>query len=236
MGKPRESTDSSAPDTEALLEEHSRSSFNDSYDGSLKPRPSKQLFGLVIGFLGGLALTATLSALYFTFALPQSHRGLAAVPTGNDPIRKMPSAWYNGECGNSSAEALSRDCRFDMVSFSWLPPACLTAEDVADEAEFMAVQPWRWFVETEDIHRKEIFEAEVRKGEFNVIFTSWEWHVTHCVFLWKKMHRALLSGGEVDTYMRNYGHTTHCGDMLLVEKPKENSETSIFAKFPTCLG
>ena len=119
-----------------------------------------------------------------------------------------------------------------MVSFAWHPPACFTADDADDEALFMGLRSWRFHHE----NGSEIAIEEVRRGELRVAFTDLEWHLTHCTFMWKKLHRALLAGGKVDSYVGDYTHTKHCEHMILqnVRHPEMRTETRVWVKYPTC--
>ena len=67
------------------------------------------------------------------------------------------------------------------------------------------------------------------------VFTDWEWHLTHCVYIWRRMHRQLLSGGLVDGYLAQMEHTLHCGDKLLkVVPPGWQMRTRVWVKYPSC--
>ena len=47
-------------------------------------------------------------------------------------------------CGNSSHEALSLGCSFDVISFAWLPDRCSDKELVDD---FLALKHWNWYLD-----------------------------------------------------------------------------------------
>lgn len=58
-------------------------------------------------------------------------------------------------CGNSSAEARALGCRFDQLTWAWMPGHCPShANDAFMNAE---EQPWLYF---EDVHGKKVVEGE----------------------------------------------------------------------------
>ena len=59
--------------------------------------------------------------------------------------------------------------------------------------------------------------ATVRLGEHTHLYVSREFHLHHCTYMWRKMHRALIQGRPQDTYVGNYSHTAHCEHVLTKE-------------------
>ena len=101
------------------------------------------------------------------------------------------------------------------MSFSWLPDECY---DPDLTAQFMAlgddpVRDWEYWMEwnsTEPVPREEALS-----GKHEKLYVSWEFHLYHCTYMWRKLHRAILQGKRVDSYIGNMGHTTHCERMLI---------------------
>ena len=92
---------------------------------------------------------------------------------------------------------------------------------------------WHWY--TDRRGSREVPYAEVQLGEHKELYVTWEYHLVHCVFMWKKLHRAVQNGWKVDNYLGNMGHTEHCGHMLLNEGIGRGAlETGIRQKFPAC--
>lgn len=133
-------------------------------------------------------------------------------------------------CGGSREEALAAGCKFDVMSFSWLPPRCYDGELVA---EFEALGPWEWFIGQDG--RVAADEEAVREGRLDRLYVTWEFHLLHCTFQWKKMHRALLAGWPIDSYIGNFSHTQHCEHMIMNRRtPLNSTGTDIFIKYPSC--
>jgi hypothetical protein len=139
------------------------------------------------------------------------------------------------DCGNSSDSALSRGCHFDVMSFSWSLPDCFDEELME---QFLRHRDWHWYREDGG----EVSAWDVRAGPFDYLFVSQEYHVVHCTFMWRKMHRAVLARRKIDSYVGNYTHTVHCEkrlydrEALLRSGPGFDSEvnTVIVTKYPTC--
>jgi hypothetical protein len=135
-------------------------------------------------------------------------------------------------CGTSAMDAISQHCWFDVMSFSWLPEPCF---DNVLTAEFLNVTSWRWYGDPQGNH--EIPYETIETGEIDEAFVSAQYHVTHCVMMWKKMHRAISNGWPIDSYIGSLNHTEHCSRMLLTQGSPDagtNLNTIIRAKYPSC--
>ncbi|KAI1842111.1 hypothetical protein JX266_011644 [Neoarthrinium moseri] len=173
--------------------------------------------GLLVIIAVGAALFGTFRAELFTVGQDQTSQHQAA---GVSP-------W---SCGSSREEALVAGCQFDVVSFSWLPPDCYDGELVA---QFEARGPWQWYVGRDGGVTADA--KAVREGRLDRLYVTWEFHLLHCTFQWKKMHRAMLAGRPIDSYIGNFSHTQHCERMIMNRRTQLNSTgTDIFIKYPSC--
>jgi hypothetical protein len=130
-----------------------------------------------------------------------------------------PKIWTS--CGSNPSTARSRGCQFDLISFSWQTPECYDSTLVS---EFASFSPWTFWTSengTETVSLEEAFLGE-RK-----LWFPWRYHVVHCTFVWRKMHRA-YEVGWIDSDLRGYGHTMHCQKMVLMEMEGEESEEGRF--------
>lgn len=133
-----------------------------------------------------------------------------------------------GNCGGSPAEAQKLGCQFDPMSFSWLPSACYDAELVT---QFLALRDWTWSLDRK--RQATVSREEVLTGELTDLYVSREYHIFHCTFQWRKMHRG-IQRGVIDTYIGNYEHTSHCERMITDDVPRNLTDTKIRMKFPRC--
>lgn len=97
-------------------------------------------------------------------------------------------------CGTTPAKAKSRDCHFDLISTSWLPPKCIDDELVH---EFQSVFPWTYYA---DPGANETWpsDPDTLGAVGGKIWTTERWHTAHCLFMWKKLSRALVQGRTTD--------------------------------------
>jgi hypothetical protein len=142
----------------------------------------------------------------------------------NNDILKAP-------CGTSIAEAKALGCHFDIITFCWLPDRC---HDPELSKNFDHLSQWQWYRDHNLTQR--VSKDEALTGELDGLYVSWEYHIEHCVYMWMKMHRALLGKGKraVDGYIGPYSHTLHCGKMLLSRFELTDFNTRIRVKFPDC--
>jgi len=162
------------------------------------------------------------------------NRSFPPIRTGSDSLTGLPRSWSHGDCGNSPPDAEARGCRFDIVLHSWLPADCITPEDDADAELMYAGRDWEWHLG----NGTAVTLDSVRTGQFSFVHTSFDWHVTHCMYVWKRMHRAMMdSGRRIDSYTINYHHTTHCAEMIGGGETgvgMKDAGSKIFAKYPVC--
>lgn len=132
-------------------------------------------------------------------------------------------------CGSSPLEARSRGCSFDIISFSWQTPECHDASLISD---FLDWGDWDFYTDFKGNMTVPLEEAW--KGD-RALWVSWDYHVVHCTFMWRLMHRSYERGWISET-LHSYDHTLHCQDVLL---DKEVEAGAVVTKgelvFPDCL-
>ncbi|KAK2591372.1 hypothetical protein QQS21_010932 [Conoideocrella luteorostrata] len=120
-------------------------------------------------------------------------------------------------CGTTLEEAEALGCSYVAMSSAWLPDHCRDAEL---EAEFDASGTnedgtWNYFADgnmTEPLTRNQVREMAGTNGRY---YTSWEWHVVHCLFYWRKLHRAQFSGVTMEPRFNTDGHIHHCSRLIV---------------------
>lgn len=131
-------------------------------------------------------------------------------------------------CGESPAEARRLGCVFDIIIMGWVPPRC---HDSALAAEFVQRRDWAFFGDA-NFTGPVIPVQQVMEGAWNNLFVNYEFHVIHCTYTWRKMHRAAIGGRVLDGYIADSHHTNHCEMMLLHEPLAENSAYIKYANCP----
>ncbi|KAK4113131.1 hypothetical protein N656DRAFT_778666 [Canariomyces notabilis] len=140
-------------------------------------------------------------------------------------------------CGSSPDEALSRNCRFDILSFAWQTTECYDVELMQDFIHHMNLHDhhhWHFYTHPNRTEGETVDFAVALEGR-RTLFVDWKYHVTHCTFMWRQMHRAYTVRGYVDGHLDNYGHTLHCQGVLL-DRETGMDRVSVIAevKYPEC--
>lgn len=188
-------------------------------------------FGL--GALLTLALGSMVNSSVF-MRTPAATRRFPEVRPGFDDKTGLPLHWYNGDCGNSAAEARALGCHFDSAIHAWLPKDCVTEEDIEDERLMYQDRDWPY-----EVDGRNLTLQEVQAGDYHNITTTFDMHMTHCMYALKRMHRVMLDATQkMDSYTVNFNHTTHCVDLLRHlpgEMEGEGAGHKLFVKYPICL-
>jgi hypothetical protein len=141
---------------------------------------------------------------------------------------KTNPAWSN--CGGSPVVARARGCHFDIATFSWLNDECYDAE-LAEQ--YKASQAWQWFTDAD--HQNQVEIDVVVRGESSHLFVSWQQHLEHCTYMWKRLHHAAVNKRSIDSMIGDYGHITHCHDILLGKNTSHaEKHSTIDINYPAC--
>jgi hypothetical protein len=122
--------------------------------------------------------------------------------------RTRSTVWTS--CGDTPETARERGCQFDTTGWAWQTPECY---DASLSAEFAEWEPWIFWTSK---HGNESVPREVAYLGERSLWTTWHFHIVHCTFGWRKLHRA-YEAGWIDSSTRKYEHTKHCQEMFLME-------------------
>jgi len=140
----------------------------------------------------------------------------------------------HSSCGTNPAEARARNCSFDILSFAWQTPECYDEPLLSDFLSYdLTDGPTGWTFWTEPNRNVSISRETVMAGEIDA-FVTWRYHIVHCTFMWRQMHRA-FERGWIDSHSRNYNHTLHCQNTLL-EKDIPDELVTVWGHviYPVC--
>jgi hypothetical protein len=158
--------------------------------------------------------------LWKVFSPPPTNLYYQTLTPDNKSYPTGPLSWSQKftplPCGKTPEEALARGCKFDMLVTAWLPPRCIDYELVD---EFMAVGNWQFYKKLHGTEEDKFgsYNPEFLGSVNRTIYTTRRWHITHCLYMFKKLNRALVNGWIVDGESVSEPHTEHCMDTFLQE-------------------
>lgn len=124
-------------------------------------------------------------------------------------------------CGDSITEALALECKFDSLAAAWLPPHCRDEELTAEFAR-SGTGPngsWPYFADSQHTIPLSLSDvAALADNQSAKAYMTYEWHVAHCLFYWRKMFRVGLRGveGEIlEPSFDNEHHIIHCMKVIM---------------------
>ena len=160
--------------------------------------------------------------------------------TANDTHGRFSSGTRH--CGNSSTRAEELGCIFDFVGMTWTPPACYDSETVAEFEDWAFSSapkhgPFPYFTDGSAEHR--FPDKEAMSHHQGHVWTTYEGHLTHCMYVERRLHRALRGNFGLDSRHRRYRHAVHCSDVVLDQlggngKDLESINTRFGIGFETC--
>ena len=110
-------------------------------------------------------------------------------------------------CGRSPTEAWARGCHFDIIATAWLLPNCIDDELAV---EFAALHPWQYFSRPDGTAPFSANDPDTLGAQTGLIWTTDRWHAAHCLYMWKKLNRAIVRGWMTDAETVMQAHTDHC--------------------------
>jgi hypothetical protein len=198
-----EDTDSNHDSAEAFLDE------------KITPTPRPQHFGR----LSWILIIEHILIIFFGFALwkifvpTRTNLNYQVLTEDKKIYPSGPLSWSQHfetlPCGKTPEEARARGCEFDMLVTAWLPPRCID-RDLTQE--FMDLGKWQFYTKLHGGEEDKFgtYDPDFMGSVNHTIWTTRSWHTTHCLFMFKKMGRALVNGWTVDAEAVSMPHTEHC--------------------------
>ncbi|KJZ70272.1 hypothetical protein HIM_10353 [Hirsutella minnesotensis 3608] len=129
------------------------------------------------------------------------------------------------QCGENWQQAKALGCHFDVMASRWYAPECFD-KSVLDA--MLQEQPYVNFTWYADNKHTKVYSSElVLRGEFDKVYPSGDYHIYHCLYLWRRLHHAVLNRKPVDEDLLKYGHTLHCTRMIMRWMDPNISRTTI---------
>lgn len=130
-------------------------------------------------------------------------------------IRQLPPCW----CGTSDTEAKAMGCIYDHIAVDWLPPHCVDS-DLVDEFDRSGPEAdgrWPYYELDADRTFNRINSSDIDSyaSEGRDYWATLEWHVAHCMFIWRKQFRSSFRDGAVEPWNMKEAHTEHCHEFVM---------------------
>jgi len=180
-----------------------------------RPRPPRtdRSRWLLLLVAENIIVALAILALWRSFVPPRTNLLYQVLTADNKTYPSGPLSWSQRfealPCGKTPEEARARGCEFDMLVTAWLPPKCID-RDLVDE--FMEVGQWDFYEKRNAAEEDKFgtYDADFIGSVNRTVWTTRRWHVTHCLFMFKKLTRALVRGWTVDAEAVSEPHMEHC--------------------------
>lgn len=133
-------------------------------------------------------------------------------------------------CGDTAEQAKRRGCRFDPITFSWLPMDCVDHELID---EFHTTN-WTLYADKNKTETRTEEEWSNGTGKMKQAWLTNEDRRLHCIYSWKRMHRAIMLGKSLPTGISSYAETELCAGALAAQVPSDEIAFEIRVEFPAC--
>lgn len=112
-------------------------------------------------------------------------------------------------------------CRYDHIAVDWLPPHCIDDELAT---EFDGAGPngtWSYF-KLNGISLSGSSYVPINAHEIDDLakegidyYATREWHIAHCMFIWRKQFRSMSRGRSMEPWNNKEGHIKHCSTYIM---------------------
>ncbi|KAL9085898.1 MAG: hypothetical protein Q9165_007381 [Trypethelium subeluteriae] len=136
-------------------------------------------------------------------------------------------------CGTTPSEAKALGCVFDPMSWQWTRPECFYKEwsDYAQSKH----GPWPYYKDANHTEPLILPDAEAMSTE-RLVYSIHSWHVEHCVYVLKHLHRAAMLDKWIPEETASWPHTLHCMEMIeMMGTPPQTLNTRIEMQFLACV-
>jgi hypothetical protein len=134
------------------------------------------------------------------------------------------------DCGNSPEEAAAAGCTFDILESAWVHPECM---DMELQNKYNPLGIWTFY--EDETSATQLSDERVAAGVDRMLYTQPGFHQAHCVYIFDKMVRAIMSGKPVNTRMLRESHVNHCAMQMLILKHQFNeSRTTVGRNYLPC--
>ncbi|KAH8668239.1 hypothetical protein BGZ60DRAFT_528567 [Tricladium varicosporioides] len=169
--------------------------------------------GIFVGVVGSFAFPPLVYTIFNALQKAHQTQSLArpekAIDVNGDPISTGPRD-YDPICGSNRHEAKAAGCIFDLLATRWYTPECYHREVLGEMLLEIDFDLWLDPEKTQQAPHDMAFA-----GDWDYLWPTPDFHIIHCIYQWRRLHRAMLEHRAIDDDVFSYDHTLHCTRMLL---------------------
>ncbi|KAH8811324.1 hypothetical protein F5884DRAFT_749713 [Xylogone sp. PMI_703] len=133
------------------------------------------------------------------------------------------------KCGNSWQDAKRLGCHFDIMASRWYSDECYNGEVLS---EMLKEVDFEWYADPQ--HTQPVSKDLALSGEFDELWPLYDYHIMHCLYLWRRLHSAVIGHRQLDDDVYSYGHTVHCTRLIMNWHKEKNTTTIQTSGIPFC--
>lgn len=135
-------------------------------------------------------------------------------------------------CGNSPKEAKALGCIFDPMNWHWTRPECFYKEG-SEYAQ--AKGPWTYYRDANYTDQLFLPDAHAM-STVRIMYTEHSWHLQHCVYALKSLHRAAMMDKWIPEEAASWPHSLHCMKVFeMMGTPPKTLNTRVDMQFLACV-
>ncbi|KAH7139074.1 hypothetical protein B0J11DRAFT_516017 [Dendryphion nanum] len=135
-------------------------------------------------------------------------------------------------CGTNPEEAKSLGCIFDPMNWHWTRPECFY-EKGSEYAQ--AKGPWTYYRDSNFTEQLVLPDAHAM-STVRVMYTEHSWHLQHCVYALKSLHRAAMMDKWIPEEAASWPHSLHCMKVFeMMGTPAKTLNTRVDMQFLACV-
>lgn len=196
-----------------------------------KPRSNKLtcLVSLFIGMAVGVGLASIFNPTFRLVSDAIAKASLRPPEVNVDGGFVFNAETGEAKCGTHWSEAKRLGCHFDVMASRWYSPGCFNQGVLS---EMLQEVDFKWYADRE--HTEEVSRDIVLAGEFEAVYPDNDYHIMHCLYLWRRLHSAIIEHRYLDDDVYSYGHTLHCTRLIMQWPRGINSTTIATSGIPYC--
>ena len=128
------------------------------------------------------------------------------------------SSWKELDCGNTTTEAKTLGCEFDLLSYTWMPKECIDHKTSAEFEEWVRSPErqfgaWPFFADADGKERILDVDSLSERAGLKT-HTTQEEHLGHCTFMLRRLQRS-QKGRTTRIALDGIDHIIHCSNEIL---------------------